>query len=209
MSSGSTKQQDDAPRWVARPYLARSARTVFVLTPFAASGLSAFAMAKAAPPAAIGVHAVLWFALVACLSTAVLMACERVLRRFAPISVLLSMSLVFPDEAPNRYRMALKTGSTRSLARRIDEIRASGCALDDEQSYAEQMLELLALLSAHDRLTRGHCERVRAYTDLLIDELRITGDDAGRLRWAALLHDLGKLMVPGEILNKPGRPTDE
>ena len=33
--------------------------------------------------------------------------------------------------------------------------------------------------------------------------------DLGRLRWSALLHDMGKLHVPSEILNKEGRPNDE
>jgi HD-GYP domain-containing protein (c-di-GMP phosphodiesterase class II) len=71
------------------------------------------------------------------------------------------------------------------------------------------MLELVALLSHHDRLTRGHCERVRAYTDLIIDEIGLPEDDAKKLRWAALLHDVGNLLVPFEILDKQGRPTED
>ncbi len=56
-------------------------------------------------------------------------------------------------------------------------------------------------------MTRGHSERVRAYTDLIAEELGLDAEDAAKLRWAALLHDIGKLEVPEAILNKDGRPT--
>ena len=54
----------------------------------------------------------------------------------------------------------------------------------------------MAALSAHDRPTRGHAERVRMFTDLLAEEMRISERDRDLLRWAAMLHDVGKLQVP-------------
>jgi hypothetical protein len=44
------------------------------------------------------------------------------------------------------------------------------------------------------------------FTDLLADELKIDEAGRARLRWAALLHDVGKLEVPTTILNKAGKP---
>ncbi|HEX4983912.1 MAG TPA: HD-GYP domain-containing protein, partial [Ilumatobacteraceae bacterium] len=73
---------------------------------------------------------------------------------------------------------------------------------------AEKLLELVAALSLHDRLTRGHSERVRAYTHMVGSELNISGAALDHLRWSALLHDIGKLLVSAEILNKPGKLTD-
>ena len=71
------------------------------------------------------------------------------------------------------------------------------------------MLALVTALSAHDRRTRGHAERVRIFTDMLAEEFRLPEDDRYRLRWAALLHDIGKLTVTRRILlNKPGRLDD-
>ncbi|MCA9506779.1 MAG: HD domain-containing protein, partial [Myxococcales bacterium] len=48
-------------------------------------------------------------------------------------------------------------------------------------------------------------ERVRAFAELIATETGFTGDELNRLRWAAVLHDVGKLTIPTEILNKAGR----
>ena len=57
--------------------------------------------------------------------------------------------------------------------------------------------------------TRGHTERVRALTDFVADELGLAEDDRDRLRWSALLHDIGKLTVHPDILNKEGALSDD
>jgi putative nucleotidyltransferase with HDIG domain len=64
-------------------------------------------------------------------------------------------------------------------------------------------------MRVHDRPTRGHAERVRMFTDLLAEAMRVPERDRDLLRWAAMLHDIGKLRVSPAILNKPGKPTDE
>ena len=74
---------------------------------------------------------------------------------------------------------------------------------------AERLLGFVAALSTHDRVTRGHSERVRAYAQMIAKELHLGRDETDRLNWAALLHDIGKLEVPAEVLNKPGQPTVE
>ena len=61
-------------------------------------------------------------------------------------------------------------------------------------------LTLITTLQAHDRHTRGHAERVRVYTDMLTAELGLEQEDRERIRWAALLHDIGKLGVPDQVL---------
>ncbi len=53
--------------------------------------------------------------------------------------------------------------------------------------------------------TKGHSERVAVFTDLIAEELGLDAAERRRLKRAALLHDIGKLGVSNEILDKPGR----
>jgi hypothetical protein len=131
---------------------------------------------------------------------------ERFARRVVPLAVLLRLSLVFPDAAPSRFKLARGNGNVRVLEARIRDAKERGLE-DDPVRAAAQILSMVAALSQHDRKTRGHSERVRAFTDLITDELKLPQDTRERIRWASLLHDIGKLEVPPRILNKPGKPT--
>lgn len=152
------------------------------------------------------VGAVLWWGTITVAATAVLWATDRVLRRLLPLVALFRLSLVFPDRAPSRFKVALKSGTVRQLQRDVD---AGKLRAVTPQDAAEQLLALAAALSAHDRLTRGHTERVRAYSVMIGEEMGLDDRELELLNWSGLVHDIGKLTVPPEILNKPGRPTDE
>ncbi len=64
-------------------------------------------------------------------------------------------------------------------------------------------------LEAKDLYTRGHTERVAYFSELIGHELGFTGTQLERLRWAALIHDVGKLAVPRELIRKRARLTSE
>jgi len=175
-----------------------------MLVPATAAVAVVWALGRATP-APDGPSRILWIGWLIGVGTLVALLLERLGRRVLPLAVLLQLSLNFPDQAPSRFAMARTAGNVRRLHERIDAAKARGVD-DDPASAARQILELVAALSAHDRKTRGHSERVRAYADMLASELHLDEDDRDRLRWAALLHDIGKLHVPGRILNKPGKP---
>lgn len=72
----------------------------------------------------------------------------------------------------------------------------------------ESMLAtLVKTLEAKDLYTRGHTERVAIFAVQLAQELKLSGDMQERIRHSALIHDLGKLAVPRELLKKRGRLT--
>ena len=201
---GGSDRTDDEQRWRPRPLLSFALRLVSVLVPAAAGAASAYGYVVAMP-APGGLATIPWaFGLVLSSTIATAFA-ERIGKRFLPLAVLLRLSLVFPDRAPSRFAMARGAGNVRVLERRIRDAREQGVDQAPVRA-AEQILSLVAALSAHDRKTRGHSERVRAFTDLVAGQLRLPEADRDRLRWAALLHDIGKLHVPAKILNKPGRP---
>lgn len=74
-------------------------------------------------------------------------------------------------------------------------------------TYARTLRAIAATISVREDLEGGHCERV-AYNALAMGKaLGFKPQDLNSLYWAGLLHDLGKLAVPEEILLKPGRLT--
>jgi putative nucleotidyltransferase with HDIG domain len=64
-------------------------------------------------------------------------------------------------------------------------------------------------LEMYDRETEGHTQRVTDMTLALARKMGINGQELVHIRRGALLHDIGKMGVPGEILNKPGRLSHE
>jgi hypothetical protein len=207
-SGPTTGAGDRAHRaWTGRPAIARAVRVVaFVLPAVVAWLVSAQAAPHLwRPVGAIGiVLSVIQLAVVGLLTVSL---AGRLTRRLLPLATLLNLSLVFPDVAPSRFRTALRSGTIRNLQAQLDDFRRTTHA--DLNEVAAQMVEMVAALGRHERLTRGHTERVRAYSDLIAQEMGLSAHDRHLLQWSALLHDVGKLSVPPEILNKPGRPTDD
>ncbi len=66
-----------------------------------------------------------------------------------------------------------------------------------------------AALAAKDPATAEHTERCSWYTAALAAELGLSDEDIATARLASLLHDIGKLVVPDDILRKPGPLTDD
>jgi putative nucleotidyltransferase with HDIG domain len=64
-------------------------------------------------------------------------------------------------------------------------------------------------IESKDRYTQGHCERVAFFACVLADSAGFNSRSLFWFRIGALLHDIGKIIVPTEVLNKPGKLTDE
>ena len=193
-------------QWIGSPWAARGIRVFVLVVPFAASVAFAWTLSAILPTVSSWPVALLRWVLIAIASTAVMVAFDRVTRRLLPLAVLYSLTLAFPDQAPSRFKIAMRTGTTLQLRAIVADAHA-GRIGETPAEAAEKLLELVAALSVHDRLTRGHSERVRAYTHMVGTELNISGAALDHLRWSALLHDIGKLLISAEILNKPGKLT--
>lgn len=65
------------------------------------------------------------------------------------------------------------------------------------------------VIDKKDTYTNGHSRRVAEYSVMLAKKLGKSEEEVDKIHHIALLHDIGKIGIPDEILNKPGRLTDE
>ena len=162
----------------------------------ASAGLVRFSAQAAAPTV------LRWVAVLAT-STVVLVLTHRMLARLLPLAALLELSIEFPGPAPSRYVVARDAGNPAKLAEIVVRAQRGDRMVNlKDAEAARDILALVAALRSHDTQTRGHSERVRVFTDLIAQQLRLPRQDRAQLRWAALLHDVGKLQVPAAVLNK-------
>ncbi|HLZ43958.1 MAG TPA: HD domain-containing phosphohydrolase [Candidatus Sulfotelmatobacter sp.] len=105
----------------------------------------------------------------------------------------------------------------RSYRLYLGRLEAEKERVEVEKRHVEQIaslnmrtIEALALaIEAKDHTTHTHLQRVRTYAVEVARELKLDEGQMEALRAAALLHDIGKLAVPEQIINKPGKLTRE
>ena len=78
-----------------------------------------------------------------------------------------------------------------------------------EKAYLETIQMLRYTVEAKDSYTRGHSDRVSAYSVLIGEELGLYDKDLRTLKVGGLFHDIGKIGISDTILLKPGKLTDE
>ena len=79
---------------------------------------------------------------------------------------------------------------------------------EENQTYIRELSEAFAkAIDVKDSYTNGHSSRVAQYTAMLAEELGYDRETVEKFYRIALLHDVGKIGVPKEVLNKPGKLT--
>jgi HD-GYP domain-containing protein (c-di-GMP phosphodiesterase class II) len=73
-----------------------------------------------------------------------------------------------------------------------------------EDSFVQTVLALATAAESRDRYTHGHGERMVSLSEETARELGLPEEQVKALHWGANLHDIGKIGIPDEILNKPG-----
>ena len=80
----------------------------------------------------------------------------------------------------------------------------------EQKQLIREIVEAFAkVIDMKDKYTNGHSSRVAEYTVMLAKELGYDDDTVEKFYNIALLHDIGKVGIPPEVLNKPGKLTDE
>lgn len=80
---------------------------------------------------------------------------------------------------------------------------------DFRRLFVSTVRSLVQALEAKDPYTSGHAQRVAIFAQILAQELGVPEEEWENVELSALLHDIGKIGVPEEILNKPAKVTEE
>lgn len=112
------------------------------------------------------------------------------------------------------YDLEHKAMEIQASSRDITERKEAEVALqraheDLREAYDKTIVGWVVALDLRDRETEGHTQRVTEMTVKLAREFGFTEEEIVHIRRGALLHDMGKMGIPDEILQKPGPLTDE
>ncbi len=144
--------------------------------------------------------------------------CERMLRALesTPAGVLSSVSLsagiaaydrsTSPSEMLGAAYVALDH-SRRLGGHRVTAGPRSESVTVEDSDRRDAVSALAVTLGERDRYTGDHSEEVLKLVEQVARELGLDDDEVDRVRAAALLHDIGKVAISDDILNKPG-PLD-
>ena len=126
-------------------------------------------------------------------------------------SVPIGMSLgvaSYPEDATSPSKLLATADSAMYEAKRHHD--PEGRRVKDRSESTFGVLDSLVLaVDTKDRYTKDHCDIVAEYAVKLAQRLRLSDESVRALRVAGLLHDIGKIAVPDEILKKPAPLTEE
>jgi HD-GYP domain-containing protein (c-di-GMP phosphodiesterase class II) len=95
-----------------------------------------------------------------------------------------------------------------SMSEQLAIMIANADLYEDLEEFLINMVKSLVFaIEAKDAYTRGHSERVARYSQLMGKRLGLSERESCDLKWASILHDIGKIAIPEGILNKPDRLT--
>jgi HD-GYP domain-containing protein (c-di-GMP phosphodiesterase class II) len=80
---------------------------------------------------------------------------------------------------------------------------------ESKRNYLHTVRALVNAIEAKDYYTGGHCERVMEYAILIGSAMHLNKKELIDLKFAALLHDVGKIGISSAIINKEGKLTQE
>lgn len=132
-----------------------------------------------------------------------------------PPEDLIDLPEAISQQARTIYRSTFKTVRNFYEKSRLDntmnmaEIQKASSEIASEVTRDPQVLLQIAVLKAIDDYTFSHAVHVAIYATTLGKLLRFSERELHQISMAGLLHDIGKVDVPDEILNKPGKLTDE
>lgn len=110
------------------------------------------------------------------------------------------------DDALSRAKLGRKN-KTEIYSSVLDELCNSRTNTDED--LIQPIKTLLNVIHAKDRYTRGHSERVTKYAVIVGEYLGLSPEELHTIKLSAFLHDIGKIEIERDLLNKPAPLTEE
>ena len=120
------------------------------------------------------------------------------------------LAILYQGGGRNQEALSLLNAAHRLFGRleaRLDLVNVGGKMAELEATYLAVVKEWGQSIESSDMYTFGHCERVAQYALAVAQLLGVEEGVLTAIRLGAYLHDVGKVKVPHEILNKPGPLT--
>jgi len=114
---------------------------------------------------------------------------------------ILSGNAEFSDASINVMNFLIKLATSYLFTKKYYEY---------QRRYQQELVKLISkMLEMKDKYTKGHSERVARLSVLMAKKMGLADDDINKLYWASIVHDIGKMGIPDEILNKSTTLTEE
>lgn len=118
---------------------------------------------------------------------------------------LLEVIIDAPEGAITRRDMSLLTILSKQAALAIENVKMYEAMKKDQVSIIRA---LASTVDAKDHYTLGHSQKVSEYSHMIAEELKLPERDREAVKYAGLLHDIGKIALSDEIIKKPSRLTE-
>jgi putative nucleotidyltransferase with HDIG domain len=122
------------------------------------------------------------------------------------------LAILYQGMSRNQEALSLLNAAYRLFRRldaRVDLVNVTSKVETLQNTFLAVVRDWGQSIESSDSYTHGHCERVASYAVAVARALGVDEHEQTTVRIGAYLHDVGKVKVPHEILNKPGRLTRE
>jgi len=125
-----------------------------------------------------------------------------------PVSMSIGVA-TYPDDGATPSQLVAQADGAMYRSKTMIRHDASSSISDSTDATFGVLDSLVQAIDAKDSYTKRHCDLVADYAVKLARRMNLAEESQRALRIAGLLHDIGKLAIPDEILKKPGALTEE